>query len=386
MAQPDLLLDVSRLIWRIWSGRLPTGIDRVCYAYLEHYGRRSLAVIQHRKLRVVLSPRRSQRLFAMLRERRRPGFRRKLIALLAGAAIVPGPRPDTRGRIYLNVGHTGLDAPGLSGWLDGRGWKPVFMVHDLIPISHPEFCRPGEAERHRLRMRTVVENAAGVIVNSKATRETFCEFAAREPRPAPPTLVAWLATIGETETAADMPSLSRPTFVMIGTIEARKNHIMLLRLWERLVAELRDKAPRLVLIGQRGWEADDVFALLDGSELLKGHVLELDTCDDAALRAWLKHARALLMPSFVEGFGIPVIEALEAGAPVIASDQPVFREIAGDIPLYVNSRDERGWEAAIRAYSNDDPDRARQIAALAAYRRFSWDDHFAAVDFWLANL
>ena len=389
MIEPDLLLDVSRLIWRVWAGRLPTGIDRVCHAYLDHFGPRALAVLQRRQLRVVLSPGHSQRLFALLREGHGPGpglgFRRKLVRLLAQAVLMPSVRPDTRGWIYLNVGHTGLDAPGYAAWLSQQRWKPVFMVHDLIPISHPQFCRPGEAERHALRIRAVVQSAAGVIVNSAATGDAFCEFGVRENAAVPPVAVAWLATNTPAE-PAPLAAPTRPTFVVIGTLEARKNHILLLSLWERLSSELGDNTPELVLIGQRGWEADDVFALLDGSPLLKGHVRELAACDDTHLLAWLRHARALLMPSFVEGFGIPVIEALEAGTPVIASDQPVFREIAGDIPLYLNPADGPGWEAAVREYCADSTDRARQLSAIRSYRRFTWNDHFRKVDDWLAEI
>jgi hypothetical protein len=386
MAKRDLLLDVSRLIWRVWSGRLPTGIDRVCHAYMEHYGPRALAVIQSRKLRIVLSASHSGRLFALLAKGSHRGFRRKLVALLAGAMLFPSPRPQTRGMVYLNVGHTGLDAPDLSAWLASQGWHPFFMVHDLIPISHPEFCRSGEAQRHRLRMRTVVESATGVIVNSSATGDAFSAFAAGLGRASPPLLVNWLATDGKTGALATRANASRPTFLMIGTIEARKNHMTMLRLWERLVADMQDEAPQLVLVGQRGWKADDVFAVLDSSAALRGHVRELNSCDDAQLRTWLESSRALLMPSFVEGFGIPVIEAMEAGVPVIVSDQAVFREIAGDIPLYLDPHDEQAWEAAIRSYSSDCPDRNRQLSALAAYRRFSWDDHFAAITPWIERL
>lgn len=384
MPQRDLLLDVSRLVWRVRSGRLPTGIDRVCLAYLDHYGSRSLAVIQRKELRLVLSEERSARLFALLHEGG-PGFRRKLVALLAAAIIAPGQRPSTEGLVYINVGHTGLDAPGLAAWLSERAWKPVFLVHDLIPISHPEFCRPGEARRHTHRMRTVLDSAAGVIVNSAATREAFLEFAASGQRPASPVEVAWLASDRHVE-AAPQPVLARPIFVMIGTIEGRKNHLLLLRLWERLVRDMGDAAPQLVLIGQRGWEADEVFALLDKSSLLRGHVVELGKCDDAAMLSWLDRARALLMPSFIEGFGLPVIEALQRGVPVIASDQPVFREIAGDIPLFLDPRDSEAWEAAIRAYCGDSPGRMRQLAAMPSYRPFTWDEHFAVVDGWLATL
>ena len=384
MQQRDLLLDVTRLVWRVWSGRLPTGIDRVCLAYLEHYGPRALAVVQRQELRLVLSAKHSAELFALLRTGG-PGFRRRLTTLLAAAALSGKPRQSTRGWTYLNIGHTGLDAPGLTDWLRKQQWKPVYLVHDLIPISHPEFCRPGESKRHRQRMRTVLDSAAGVIANSAATRDALLEFARRERRPEPPCEVAWLASPDEVD-ATPVPPGNRPTFVMIGTIEGRKNHLLLLHLWERLAKELGPATPKLVLIGQRGWEADEVFALLDRSPRLKGYVRELGRCDDATMLGWLDQARALLMPSFIEGFGIPVIEALQRGVPVIASDLPVFREIAGDIPLYLDPLDGQGWEAAIRAYCGDTPDRARQLAAMPSFRTPSWDDHFAKVDGWLATL
>ena len=384
MIKRDLLFDVSRLVWRVWSGRLPTGIDRVCLAYLDHYAPRALAVVQRNGMRMVLSARHSDQLFALLR-RGGPGFRRRLATLLAAAALSRRPGKSTRGWTYLNIGHTGLDAPGLAAWLADRQWKPVYLVHDLIPISHPEFCRPGEARRHRQRMSTVLESAAGVIVNSAATRNALAEFARREGRVAPPSQIAWLAS-PEQVPAADLAAPSRPTFIMIGTIEGRKNHLLLLHLWEKLAKELGPATPKLVLIGQRGWEADEVFALLDRSPRLKGYVRELGRCDDATMLGWLDQARALLMPSFIEGFGIPVIEALQRGVPVIASDLPVFREIAGDIPLYLDPLDGHGWEAAVRAYCGDAPDRARQLAAMPTFRAPNWADHFAKVDGWLATL
>src|SRR3954468_227635 len=79
--KPPILLDVSRLIWRRWRGRLPTGIDRVCLAYLRHFGPRAQAVVQHDGFRRILDPKASQQLFALLEN---PGARFKA-ALLLGA-------------------------------------------------------------------------------------------------------------------------------------------------------------------------------------------------------------------------------------------------------------------------------------------------------------
>ena len=172
----------------------------------------------------------------------------------------------------------------------------------------------------------------------------------------------------------------------LGTIEGRKNHLLLLKVWQKLVSDLGRSAPDLVLIGQRGWEADDVFKILDRPGRLKGHVHELGRCDDATMQAWLAGARALLMPSHIEGFGIPVIEALQCGLPVIASDLPVFREIAGTIPLYLDPADTEAWHGAINRYCGDDPDRIRQAGQMSQFQTPSWSEHFGKVDSWLATI
>jgi glycosyltransferase involved in cell wall biosynthesis len=378
------LLDVSRIIWRVWTGRLPTGIDRVCLAYLEHFGPRSRALVQRGEFRLILDPDYSARLFALLRSGAR-GFRPRLAALLARA--VWRGRTDFSGMVYLNIGHTGLNAPGLPGWLLRNRLRPVYLVHDLIPITHPEFCRAGEQQRHTMRIRHMLESAQGIIANSAATLEALANFAREESLPLPADrLVAWLGADEHEQTNSgkvDLPG--RPYFVMTGTIEARKNHLLLLRVWERLVADLGDDAPELVLVGQRGWEADDVFALLDGSPHLAGHVRELGRCNDEQMLTLLDGAQALLMPSFVEGYGIPVIEALQRGVPVIASDLPVFREIAGDIPLYLDPADGTAWEQAIRSFTQDCPERSRQRAAMSGFHAPTWSDHFARVENWLSG-
>jgi glycosyltransferase involved in cell wall biosynthesis len=89
----------------------------------------------------------------------------------------------------------------------------------------------------------------------------------------------------------------------------------------------------------------------------------------------------LLFPSFVEGFGMPLIEALTLGLPVIASDLPVFREIAGEIPDYLDPLDGAGWRAAVLDYAKTDSDRRRsQLGRMIGYQAPGWESHFAAVE------
>lgn len=375
------LLDVTRLIWRRWKGRLPTGIDRVCLAYLEHFGPKSQAVVHHERFRQILGRKASQELFALLAKPAH--FRTKLIA---GALRRVGDlKSEGHDRPYLNVGHTGLDSVGFRKWVSAARVKPIYLVHDLIPITNPKFCRPGEDARHRERMRTVLTSAAGVIGNSQVTLDDLKHFAKAEALPYPPTLAAWLGV--EAPKTGPGSAQVRPTFIVLGTVEGRKNHRLLLDIWSGLIDRLGNMAPRLLIIGQRGWEAQEVFDLLDSSDKLRGHVIELNNCSDEELATHLASARALLFPSMVEGYGLPLIEALAAGVPAIVSDLPVFRETCGDIPAYLSPIDRDGWQAAILDYARPDSEtRAAQLERLKGFQPPNWNIHFKKVEKWLETI
>jgi glycosyltransferase involved in cell wall biosynthesis len=377
------LLDVTRLIWRRWKGRYPTGIDRVCLAYLQHFRDRAQAVVHHERFRRILGVEASRELFDLL-EGPTERFRRKL-----PSGVLRHLRrlhDDGLNRPYLNIGHTGLDSTGFRDWATRADVRPIYLVHDLIPITHPEYCRPGEAERHRERMRTVLTTAAGMIGNSHATLEQLARFARDEGLRVPPAVTAWLGS--EPLPAPEIISEpDRPTFVVVGTIEGRKNHLMLLDIWSRLVNRLGSEAPRLVIVGQRGWEADAVFDVLDQCEKLRGHVSELNRCSDEELAQQLAPARALLFPSLAEGFGLPLTEALAMGVPAIVSDLPVFREIGGAIPTYLPATDHHPWEEAILDYSRpDSAERQSQLHRLRSFKMSTWANHFHTVEEWLRSL
>lgn len=382
----QLLIDASRMVWRRWSGRLPTGIDRVCLAYLDHFGPRAQVVLQWRGRVRVLPPALSVRLLHLL-ARTGPGwgareFRLAFARMIPKIALCGDGGSGIAGALYLNVGHTGLDDPALPHWIVRRGVKAIFLIHDLIPLTHPQFCRAGEDERHRLRMRHALEVAYGIIGNSAATLDDLAAFADRQRLPHPPALAAWIS--GHAPPPEARPArLDRPWFLTVGTIEGRKNHALLLQVWQRLALVLEDRTPLLVVVGQRGWEAELAQAMLDRDPLIAPHVIERARADDHELAALFTGARALLMPSFAEGFGLPVIEAMQLGTPVIASDLPVFREIAGDIPLYLDPTDGPAWLAAVSDFIDDSVERTRQQQAMRGYRAPGWAEHFERVETWL---
>ena len=378
-----ILLDVTRLIWRRWRGRKPTGIDRVCLAYLQHFASSAQAVIQHDRFRRIIDRRPSRALFAMLEN---PGPSFKLDLVLWSLRNLGRWSNEGRGRYYLNIGHTGLDSPGFGKWVHDAQVKPVYFVHDLIPITHPGYCRSGEDEKHRQRMRTVLTTASGVIGNSQATLDELAAFARSEGLPVPAGIAAWLGTDPFPQTSP-RSAPAKPTFVTVGTIEARKNHQLLLDVWSRLIERLGDDAPRLLIIGQRGWEADEVFERLKCDHSLSGHVVEMNNCSDEDLGRHLATSRALLFPSHLEGFGLPLIEAFTLGVPVIASDLPVFREIGADIPSYIDATNTDAWYDEILAYSAEpSAPREAQLRRMKSFSPPDWDSHFRLVERWLPLL
>ena len=360
-------------------GRIPTGVDRVALAYLRHYGRHSLAFIRDGRFHVVLPEQLSQHLFQLLLAPP-TDFAAHAWRLIARGIASKLRQRDLSGSIFLNIVHQGLEHHRYPELLRRMKVRPVFLVHDLIPLTHAEFCRPGEYEKHSVRMQTVLELAHGVITNSRVTLDALSAFAARHRLPLPPATPAFLAPPAFAAPSVVRP-VARPYFIVLSTIEPRKNHLLLLQVWKRLVEQLGEQAPLLVLVGQRGWECENVVDLLERCQSLQGHLLELTRCSDQELVTWLRYAQALLFPSFVEGFGLPLVEALACGTPVIASDLPVFREIAGDVPDYCDPLDGPGWLELIQKYClADSVERAAQQDRIAGYHVPTWSEHFDRVD------
>lgn len=381
-----LLLDASRMMWRRWAGVRPTGIDRLCLAWHDHYAPRAQAVLVHRRGRHILPMAASQTLFRLLdKETPREQFRRRFVGW-AARNLVHLLRPQLgRGRLWLNVGHTGLNLPGLAEWVRSADIKPVLMLHDIIPITHPEYCREGEKARHEVRVKTLLKIAHAVIGNSQDTLDRLNAYAAGIGMAVPQSLPMWPGTPRLAMPAGERPALS-DDFIILGTIEGRKNHMLLLDVWERLVAQHGEAAPRLVIIGRRGWACDDVLARLEAGGF-GSRVVETGALSDDDIARLLAGARALLFPSFAEGYGLPLVEALDAGVPVIASNLNVFREIGQAVPDLLPPDDVDGWANAILAYAApESPARAAQMARLAQFRAPDWPGHFAQVDAFLETL
>lgn len=379
----NICLDITRLLTRRSAGLLPTGVDRVGLAYLEHYRARAHAVISRAGFPRILNESESSRAFNLLTG---PNQHRFCIRSAIARAYLD-PRRVRPGRaVLLHTSHNGMEHVRYYRTMHQRSVRAVFMIHDLIPLTHAEYCRPGVEENHRRRIHTALRYADGLIANSEDTHAAIKDEARRASLSMPPCVVAPLAA-GYRSIEPTQPPIQAPYFVMLGTIEPRKNHWFMLHVWRRLVEQLGHAAPKLVLIGRRGWECENVVDMLERSAPLKDTVIELPDCSDAQLHAWLQHARALLFPSFVEGYGMPLVEALSLKVPVLASNLAVFREIAADIPDYLDPLDGPRWIARIFAYTRPDGvERNEQIARIAGFREPTWAGHFERVDQFIDSL
>lgn len=387
-----MLFDVTRLASLRIEGKTPTGVDRVSLAYLQHYRNRSRALVRHWQRWVRLDEKYSEKFFsALLGESSNPVATIKRTVARGHFHLPQVERHD----VFFNTGHSGLDNARYEEHVRRYDLKPFYFLHDLIPINYPEYCRAGEAKLHHKRLLTMLQTGCGLITNSADTANSLRNYVSTHNMTMPPMLVAPVGTVKLPRPSAIPPeqALGRPYFVMIGTIEPRKNHSFLLQIWRRLVETSRQEGkqeheiPLLVIIGRRGWECEHVFRQIERCPLLQGHVLEQTQCDDTQLSSWLSHARALLFPSFVEGFGMPIAEALAHGVPVIASNLDVFHEIAGDIPDYLDPLNGLAWLETIKAYSlQQSPTRISQLERITSFIAPDWEQHFSLVDEFLQRV
>ncbi|QQQ18218.1 glycosyltransferase family 4 protein [Brevundimonas vitis] len=303
---------------------------------------------------------------------RATGFRRLPIdrKLLAGTwSLVPWP-PIERWAPDVDLVHAlDTDYPLATN----KPW--VITFHDLGVLTHPAWF--GKARPWLLKrcVAAAVDRAAAIICVSQATADEFLGITGG--RGAERVRVIHEG-VGEEfflpATAADIAALpatvtDTPFFLFTGSISPRKN---LLRVLEAF-AEVADRIPhRLVMTGAPGWDASPEMAAVSQGPL-RDRIVNLGYVSDAALKALYGRASAFVYPSLYEGFGLPVLEAMAAGCPVITSNQAPLTEVAGDAALLVDPTNVRDIAQAMLSAATDEAQmKALRAAGVDQARRFSW--------------
>ncbi|MGV6859787.1 MAG: glycosyltransferase family 4 protein [bacterium] len=276
--------------------------------------------------------------------------------------------------LYINTSHVQLRSiPALRTLKAERYLYFMFFIHDLIPITHREYVRPGGAANHEKRLALLSELKAGVIANSHYTKRELFAWMERHELPFLAQSIEVISIGVEPEflePAVSPRPEERPYFLMLGTIEPRKNHLLVLNVWRRMVEEQWEDIPQLVIVGKRGWENENIIDMLERCEALEPYVQERQHLTDAELLAYLQHCDALIYPSFVEGWGMPVAEALTLETPVICSNIDVFQEVGQGQPTYIDPLNGIELLECLKGFSPRKPD----------YSPPTWEAHFEAVD------
>lgn len=286
-----------------------------------------------------------------------------------------------KGVSYLNVGHSNGTERVLVTLKQRCNARITILIHDTIPIDFPELQRAGTVEKFRRFLKRAARLSDQLIANSVTTEKDIHRHIS--PSPLPPITVAHLGVDPVTPTLPVWPpgfDKSRPYYMIVGTIEPRKGHALLLDVWRNLASALSlDAMPQLIICGSRGWENKAVFAELDNLGPLKRHVYEMPGLNDGQIAALLLHSKALLFPSKAEGFGLPPVEAHSLGVPVVSTPLPSVHEILGDAITYLPFGDAYHWTSFILQELGTVPPPNSAEKKQNLFSPPDWRMHFAKV-------
>ncbi len=258
-----------------------------------------------------------------------------------GAPLVPQP-----GDVLVT-----LDVSVFPGYWDAvarlcaGGMPQITVLYDMIPISHPQLCSANLVPGYVRWFHGLLQNADAVLAISAATSDALRTYVADHPdlRRGRPLARDWFhlgADLDRNYAAETIRPHIReqfapgapPTYLCVGTLEPNKNPTFVLNAFERLWSQGRQV--RLCLIGNDGWQVDNLLERIAAHPQRGRLLMRLSGLNDAELDLAYRSARGLVIASVIEGFGLPLVEALSRGLPAFASDIPVFREIAGGHAFY----------------------------------------------------
>lgn len=282
--------------------------------------------------------------------------------------------------------NTLVDRAELYRDLRTQGVLIAALIYDLLPQTNPEWF---EASMVAVSDRTIAaQRGADVVLaisqhTATELRRWSGTLGGPAPEPLPEPVVVELGADAASEPPDAQPSHTDPAaaplppelvgqrfLLVVGTVEPRKNHRLLIEVMERLW--VRHPEVWLVVVGRPGWRNDEVLRCLEDLEAEGRPIRWLRACGDAQLATLYRHAHVVVVPSLTEGYGLPVIEALTRGVPVVASDGGALPEAGSGVVDHVPPDDVEQWVTALSAHLDDEEFHRRRRAAAEAFRPPTW--------------
>jgi glycosyltransferase involved in cell wall biosynthesis len=256
--------------------------------------------------------------------------------------------------------------------------RTLLTVHDLSFVRVPETASPSLKAYLDVVVPRSVRRADHILADSAATRD---DLVALYGVPESKITVLLSGVDARFRPVTDDDALDRvrqrytlpytPFILSVGTVQPRKNYARLIEALARL--KVHQPELQLVIVGGRGWLEDPIYAVIDRLDL-RGSVTFTGFAEDDDLPSLYSLAQVVALPSLYEGFGLPVLEAMACGTPVVTSDVSSLPEVAGDAALLVDPLDVDSLTDSLRRLLEDDALRAGLRArGLARAASFTWE-------------
>lgn len=266
-----------------------------------------------------------------------------------------------------------------------NGMKFGLFIHDLIQIRNKDYVMPDAVDRFNIQLSDALELCDFVLTNSAYVRDDvklYLEQTKHLNIPVKEVLLPTELNIVELQNSAAELSDPKLNFVIendyvlvVSTIEIRKNHKLLIQVWEELRKEMGDKVPYLVFVGKWGWQIDTLHAYIDNQGYEDDWLFIFNGISDVMMETLYKRAMFTVYPSFAEGFGLPIGESLAYGKPCLASNTTAMPEVGREFVRYFDPFD---WQTALEAIRRPIVDRADlqawQDSIANSFKPKSWRD------------
>lgn len=307
---------------------------------------------------------------------------KKLLGRESGKVSGATPMVDSpfkKGDVVVVLGGIwhGSFAADMTNQKQQKGFKFIHVVHDMVPVVCPQCVVEDLSEVFAAYKDKIFRIADGLMINSKSSKKDAIAFMKQRGIKVPDSIVFRLADERlESAKPEAVPGLKPDKFLLsFGTVEGRKNHMLLYYVYKQATREGID-LPKMVIAGRRGWLIDDLFYMIDRDPEVRDKFVILDGVPNTQ-RSWLfEYCLFTVWTSFYEGWGMPVAESLTYGKLCLSSDTASMPEIGGDLVEYFSPFNSKECLRLIQKYLDTSTREAKEKRIRKEYTVTTWRDMY----------